>query len=105
MIRPSASPSPAGGEVGGRRQGVIALVAKDRPAQGGAGAGLGDGATRVIHEKVLVGDGGHAALNHLRQRQEHAPIDIFLFKIILEGPHIFVEPLFDGDVFRRDHGR
>ena len=46
----------------------------------------------------MVGHAGHPGFDHLRQAQQHPPIDIVLLKIALQRPNAVVEPLLQGHV-------
>ena len=96
---PAGRALPALDELSGPVQHRLPLVAEDGPTQGGAGAGLLHCPGRPVHVKVVVGDAGDAGLDHLGQSQQHAPIHVFLLQVALQGPHVFVEPLFQRHIF------
>lgn len=106
---------PAGGALPalGERQGLLELAllvgaAERRPGQQGAHAGLIHGAGDLVHGEVVVGEAGHAGLDHLGDTQQRPPVDIFGGEVHLHRPDALVEPDIDrhilGDAAEEAHG-
>jgi hypothetical protein len=92
---------PAFHKGGGGVERSVALAGKDRPTKQGACARLAHRLRCRVHEKVVVGDGRHARLDHLDQPEQHPPIDILSGQITLHRPDEIVEPAVDGDILRQ----
>jgi hypothetical protein len=68
------------------------LTAEDGPREGSPRPGSVDSFDRPIHVKVVVGDGRHASLDHLRQPELHTPENVVGRKVRLQWPDVLVEP-------------
>ncbi len=56
----------------------------------------------------MIGDGGHAGLDHLDQAEQHPPVDILGGQVALHGPDELVEPAIHRHILRnaaKEHHR
>ena len=92
VMRPSAPPCQRVGEVDRLLQALGSLRTEERGAEVGAHAAVDDGLGRLVHEEVVVGERGDAALDHLGRGQQRAQVHVALADVHLHRPDVVVEP-------------
>ena len=96
VMRPSTLPCHRSAKATESARPTGPLRAEECGTEVGADARVGHCLCGLIHEEVVIGEGGDAALDHLGDGHQRAQVHVALAHVDLHRPDVVVEPASDG---------